>query len=83
MFYRKQRLIETQKALITDLKKENEFLTLQVNSQRRIILKQQIELNKMFEKFGHYDASNIDFPNSQKGGSTSQGTINVSDILQN
>ena len=82
MFGKKQRIIETQAALIADLKEENEFLTLQVNSQRKIIVKQQMELSKLYMMLSSDKASNIDFPNSQKGGSDSTGAVNVSDILQ-
>ena len=81
MFGKKQRIIETQKALIADLKNENEFLTMQNNAQRGIILKQQKELNKLYDLLRPNNAADIDFPNSEKGGSSNTGAVNVSDIL--
>ena len=81
MFGRKQRIIETQAALIADLKNENEFLTMQNNAQKRIIIKQQRELTTLYDLLRPYKATNIDFPNSEKGGADHTGAVSVSDIL--
>ena len=50
-----------------------------IEKQKRIIETQKAIImdTREFKAF-----VNIDFPNSQKGGSTNQGSINVSDILQ-
>ena len=81
MFGKKQRIIETQAALISDLKVELDFLTMQNNAQRNIIIKQQKELTKLYAMLKPYNATDIDFPNSEKGGSDHTGAVNVSDIL--
>ena len=66
MFGRKQRIIETQAALIADLRKELDFLSMQTNAQKNIIIKQQRELTKLYDMLK--PATDIDFPNSEKGG---------------
>ena len=50
-----------------------------IEKQKRIIETQKAIImdTKEFKTF-----VNIDFPNSQKGGSNNTGTVNVSDILQ-
>ena len=79
MFNRKQRIIETQKALIADLKEAIERNRMMIKFQHKQIM-QLIEENQALK--AHINASNIDFPNSQKGGSNNTGAVNVSDILQ-
>ena len=79
MFGKKKRLIETQAALIADLREENYKLTCINNGLR----KENARLSNVIvaiqtSKLG----INIDFPNSQKGGSDHTGAVNVSDILQ-
>lgn len=86
MFGKKKRIIETQKALIADLRTELDFLTMQNNAQKNIIIKQQRELTKLYDMLKPVTdmvkpATDIDFPNSQKGGSDHTGAVNVSDIL--
>lgn len=85
MFGKKKRIIETQKAIIADLKEENKMLIekLQVISTHYEKL-QSDYINKcqMLNYCRYHYGMNIDFPNSQKGGSTNTGAINVSDILQ-
>ncbi len=84
MFGKKKRIIETQTALISDLKEENQLLTEKLQAlskhydelQAAYINKCQI-LNYHRAHFG----LNIDFPNSEKGGSDHTGAVNVSDIL--
>ena len=75
MFGRKQRIIETQAALIADLRKELDFLSLQTNAQKNIIIKQQRELSKLYDMLK--PTTDIDFPNSEKGGSDHTGAVNV------
>lgn len=78
MFGKKQRLIETQKAIIMDLQqyhndlvKENARLIKENETMKRIIME-----SSEFKAF-----VNIDFPNSHEGSKTNTGAINVSDIL--
>ena len=75
---REQKIIETQKALIADLKEE-----LERSHRFREIQQQYIEnlIVENSELKARINATDIDFPNSQKGGSDSTGAVNVSDIL--
>ena len=80
MFGRKQRIIETQKALIADLKEINEHNAKVIMLQHEQI----VQLGKEIKTLrACINAADIDFPNSEKGGSDHTGAVNVSDILQN
>ena len=79
MFGRKQRIIETQKALIADLREANERDHMMIRLQHKQILS-LIEENNALK--AAIKATDIDFPNSEKGGSDHTGEVNVSDILQ-
>ncbi|MBO7732263.1 MAG: hypothetical protein J6S67_26700 [Methanobrevibacter sp.] len=80
MFGRKQRIIETQKALIMDLQQYHNDL-----------VEQNVRLRKENERLSRTIVAmqtakigiNIDFPNSHEGSKTNTGAVNVSDILQN
>lgn len=78
MFGRKQRIIETQAALIADLREEIERKVDMIDSQTEVIF-DLIEENKALR--AAIKATDIDFPNSQKGGVSNTGAVNVSDIL--
>lgn len=85
MFGRKQRIIETQKALIADLKEADERNHTLIRLQHKQIM-QLIEENKTMKRIIMQSSEfkafvNIDFPNSEKGGSDNTGAVNVSDIL--
>lgn len=81
MFGRKQRIIETQAALISDLREEIEHKDMLISKQRKRIatLQDMLSVNGGFTT-SHF-VGNIDFPNSEKGGSDHTGSVNVSDIL--
>ena len=82
MFGKKQRIIETQKALIADLREEIEHKERIKKIQHDRIMQLQEEnfiLNRIVHGSGY--AADIDFPNSEKGGSDHTGAVNVSDIL--
>ena len=85
MFGRKQRIIETQKALIADLKEDLKKSEDLLEKAETVIDLQNKRLFKLIEVNSALkaciNASNIDFPNSQKGGSDHTGAVNVSDIL--
>ena len=84
MFGRKQRIIETQKALIADLKEENKLLSEKLQALSAHYTELQSAYVNKCQIINHYRAHygiNIDFPNSQKGGSSNTGAVNVSDIL--
>ena len=78
MFGKKRRIIETQLALITDLREE-------IENKDKVISKQQGIIFGLVEKVNALEninkATDIDFPNSEKGGSDHTGSVNVSDIL--
>lgn len=78
MFGKKKRIIETQKALIADLREEIERKVNMIDSQTEVIF-DLIEENKALR--AAIKAPDIDFPNSEKGGSDHTGAVNVSDIL--
>ena len=92
MFGRKQRIIETQKALIADLREEIEHKEKMISVQTDRIFKLQEDIisrnneiqrlrNKLNVNGICWTDSNIDFPNTQKGGVSNTGAVNVSDIL--
>ena len=78
MFGRKQRIIETQSALIADLREEIEHKERMIRLQHDKII-ELIEQNSALKTINK--ATDIDFPNSEKGGSYHTGSVNVSDIL--
>ena len=78
MFGRKQRIIETQKALIADLREAVERDHMLIRLQHKQILHHIEEINRLKAVI---NAADIDFPNSEKGGSSNTGAVNVSDIL--
>lgn len=81
MFRRKQRIIETQAALIADLRTELDFLTMQNKAQKNIIIKYQKKIDELYDLLKPNKATDIDFPNSEKGGADHTGAVSVSDIL--
>lgn len=78
MFGKKKRIIETQAALIADLNED-------LKRAEKVIELQNKKMLKMIETIGilkaHIEATDIDFPNSEKGGADHTGAVNVSDIL--
>ena len=80
MFGKKKRIIETQKAIIADLREEIDNKDKFINFQHERIFKliEQVNALKAINS-----ASNIDFPNSEKGGLYNTGEVNIDDILQN
>lgn len=78
MFGRKQRIIETQKALIEDLNEDLKRAETIIELQHKRLFK-LIEENAALK--AAIKATDIDFPNSEKGGSDHTGAVNVSDIL--
>ena len=78
MFGKKKRIIETQAALIADLRETIELNEKYRTHQHNQIIQLVNELNSLRAII---NASNIDFPNSEKGGSDHTGAVNVSDIL--
>lgn len=84
MFGKKKRIIETQKALISDLTEENKLLSDKLKAISFQYEKLQTDFTKQCQLLNYYRFNygvNIDFPNSQKGGSDHTGAVNVSDIL--
>ena len=90
MFGKKKRIIETQKALIADLREEIEHNEKIRSQQHQRIIQLVNELNTLITLINSNDidflrtvinATDIDFPNSEKGGSDHTGVVNVSDIL--
>ena len=80
MFNRKQRIIETQKAIIADLREEidHKDRIIAIQHERLFNLIEQVNALKTINK-----VNNIDFPNSEKGGLYHTGAVNIDDILQN
>lgn len=76
MIGKKKRIIETQAAII---EKQNKLIETQ-----KALIKDLKEENFILNRIVHGKsyATDIDFPNSQKGGSNHKGAVNVSDILQ-
>lgn len=74
----KKKIIEQQKALIDDLREE-------IEHKAKLISFQNVRIMKLIEENAALRASikatDIDFPNSEKGGSDHTGAVNVSDIL--
>lgn len=84
MFGKKKRIIETQKALISDLTEENKLLTeklKELSSHYEELQSAYINKCQILNYHRAHYGLNIDFPNSQKGGSDHTGAVNVSDIL--
>ncbi len=78
MFGKKQRIIETQAALIADLREELTRSFRFRNMQNQYISTLVAENAALRARI---KATDIDFPNSEKGGSDHIGAVNVSDIL--
>lgn len=74
----KKKIIEQQKALISDLREANERDHMMIRLQHKQILS-LIEENNALK--AAIKATDIDFPNSEKGGLEHTGEVNVSDIL--
>lgn len=84
MFGKKKRIIETQAALIADLGEQNKLLSEKLQELSADYKELQSAYVNKCQIINHYRAHygiNIDFPNSEKGGSDHTGSVNVSDIL--
>lgn len=85
MFGKKKRIIETQKALIADLREDLKKSEDLLEKAETVIDLQNKRLFKLIEVNSalkaRLKATDIDFPNSEKGGSDHTGAVNVSDIL--